>query len=392
MGISLQPQAQVLTAYGTETTFGTIATNDSTAKIFRTTSGQGLKLSKAPIASEEVRSDLQRQRDRHGAQSVTGTLGGELSLGTFDDLLQASMRSTWSAPLTSGAFSFSYDPATGVITRATGGFLSEGFRIGDTVTLVGAGSNSGIPVTLTAVSAATCTVGNRLALGTASTVAGVTMVRPKKLVTGTTRRSFSVEHWQPAITNSERFLGCRASGFTLNVPASGPIGIEFAFTGRSLVTNTARYFTSAVNTTSLQMASPDAVIIYNGTQAATVTALTLALTNNHTVPPVAGSTLSPDVIEGAGQVTGSVTMYVTSQAQLNAFVNETGPLSLQVMCRELATAGFITFGVQNFTLGDYTTERIGQGDAQLVTFPLLVGVATDAQSDASMLTICASNA
>jgi hypothetical protein len=393
MGVSIQPQAGVTTVYREQTTPGVLATNDSSARVFRSTSTAGLRLVKSAVATAEVRSDLQKQRDRHGMRSVAGELPAELSLGTFDDLLQAVMRSTWSSPLTSGSFTLtSYVQSTGVITRATGSFVGEGFRVGDTIFANSAiGVNQNIPVVLTAVGTTTATVGNRTAWVDVSGPTGVTVTRSKKLTLGTTRRYFSVEHWAPTIADSQRFIDVRVSSVSFTFERGQPIGVSFGFTGRDMQTGTSQYFTSPTTSTSLQMTAADSLAILLGAQSLTLTSATLTLNLNHILPEVAGSVTGPDVIEGQATVEGSVTFYVTSQAQLAAYLAET-QVVLSLLFRELGTNGFIGVSATNCTFGDYTTERIGQSDAQLVTVPLIVGIASGSDRDASMLTIQASNA
>lgn len=57
----------------------------------------GLKLSKNTLQSEEIRADRQISDLRHGAFQVGGGIGGELSDGTYDDLLEAALGGSWAA-------------------------------------------------------------------------------------------------------------------------------------------------------------------------------------------------------------------------------------------------------------------------------------------------------
>lgn len=57
----------------------------------------GLKLSKNTLQSEEIRSDRQISDLRHGAYQVGGGVAGELSDGTYDDLLEAALGGSWSS-------------------------------------------------------------------------------------------------------------------------------------------------------------------------------------------------------------------------------------------------------------------------------------------------------
>lgn len=394
MGVSFQLQPNVDTRYRVETAYGALPANDATARRFRTNAGSGLALTKAPIAPNEIRSDLQRVRGRHGPRSVTGSLAGDLSLGSFDTLLEAALRGTFSAPLTAAAFSASYVPATGVFTRATGSFLGEGFRVGDVVT-ASTGVNAGVPAVLVAVGTTTATIGNRDAWAAQSVVAGVTITRPKKVIMGSSpvRRSFSVEHWEPGAVSSQRFLGCRVASLAFTQPPEGMVGVDFGFVGQDMAAPAAsQYFTAATDTTTLGMASTDAIVCYNGQQVATLSAASLSLDLALSSTPVIGSVLTPDVFDGVAGVAGSLTFLKQGTGLMTQFLAETGTLSLQLVYREVGTAGFIAVNVGQFSVGSVETERIGESGAQLETASLLVGIPTASDRDASILTICTSAA
>jgi len=397
MGVSFQLQPNVDTRYRVETAFGVLPTNDSTARRFRTNAGSGLSLTKAPISPNEIRSDLQRVRGRHGPRSVTGSLAGDLSLGSFDTLLEAALRATYTAPLTSATFTLTtYVAATGIMTRASGSFSGEGFRVGDVVTFNSAvGANSGIPMILVAVGTTTATVGNRLSVVDASGPTGVTVTRPKKLAAGATpvRRSFSVEHWEAGAASSQRFLGCRVASLAFAQPPEGMVGVDFGFIGQDMAAPaSSQYFTSATDTTTLGMVAVDAIVCYNGAQVATLSAASLTLDLGLSSTPVIGSVLTPDVFDGVAGVTGSLTFLKQNTGLMTQFLNETGTLSLQLMYREAGTQGFVAVNVGQFSVGSVETERIGESGAQLETASILVGIPTATDRDASMLTICTSAA
>lgn len=61
---------------------------------FRVTSS-GLDINIATLESEELRDDAETADFRLGARSVEGTVTGEMSFGTFDDLIAAALRGEW---------------------------------------------------------------------------------------------------------------------------------------------------------------------------------------------------------------------------------------------------------------------------------------------------------
>jgi hypothetical protein len=80
-------------AYVAETVFGTTPATPVLKPIRHT--GTTLGLSKDAIESEELRQDRQVANFRHGNKSVAGDLNVELSYGTFDDLIEATLAGTW---------------------------------------------------------------------------------------------------------------------------------------------------------------------------------------------------------------------------------------------------------------------------------------------------------
>jgi hypothetical protein len=80
-------------AYVAENTFGTTPTTPTFTPIRHT--GTTIGLSKDAIESEELRQDRQIANYRHGNKSVAGDVNVELSYGTFDDLLEATLAGTW---------------------------------------------------------------------------------------------------------------------------------------------------------------------------------------------------------------------------------------------------------------------------------------------------------
>lgn len=381
-----------ITAYRVETAPGVLPTNDATARVFRTNSGPGLALTKKPIPSNEIRATLDMVRPRHGVRAVAGTLMGDMSLTTFDPLIEAAFRGTFAAILTSATFTLtSYVSATGIITRATGSFIGEGFKVGDVVFFNSAvGANVSIPMVLIAVGTATATVGNAKSIQDVSGPTGVTITRPKKVIQSTapTLRTFSVEHWAATALNSERFLGCRVSSLGFNQPAEGMVGVDVGFMGVDRAIAAAQFFTAASTYTTVPMATPDAIVCYAGGQALAVQSCNLAIALQTTAPSVVGSVTVPTVFDGVMNVTGSLQIMQQDQTNIAAFQNET-PLSLTLLYREQGTFNFNAVSVPTFTLGDATAQnRISPSGPVLETCPLLVGVGSGTDRDPSMITFC----
>jgi hypothetical protein len=83
-------------SYILEAAFGVTPATTPELKPIRHT-GTTLGLSKDAVESEELRQDRQVSNFRHGNRSVGGDINFELSYGSFDDLLEATLCGTWAA-------------------------------------------------------------------------------------------------------------------------------------------------------------------------------------------------------------------------------------------------------------------------------------------------------
>lgn len=81
--------------YVQESSYGVTPSSDPTLKYLRNTAGD-ISLAKDTFASEELYGDRQMRHFRHGAQTVTNEITGEMSASTYDDLLEAALSGTWS--------------------------------------------------------------------------------------------------------------------------------------------------------------------------------------------------------------------------------------------------------------------------------------------------------
>lgn len=395
MGISYQIQPDVITCYRVQATHGVLAANDATARRFRTNTGPGMSLTKAPIIPGEVKSNLLSTRPRHGPRNVSGNLTSDLSLTAFDPLFEAMCRGTFSATLTSASFTMGYVAATGVLTRSAGSFIGELLKVGDVIVPAGAGAgvNVGVPGIVVAVGTTTLTIGNKSSWVDITAGAGVTVTRPKKVIDGVppVLRDFSIEHFEAGAANSERYIDCRLHTFAFAQPPEGDVTLDVGFTGLDRLLGTTRYFGAATEYTSPPMAAVDAIVCYNGSQVLNLSACSLSGNLQVQAPFVVGAAVSPNAFDGVKQIAAQLTFLKTGQSNISAFQNETGPFSLQIMYKEVGTQGFTCVNIPAFTLGSATaSQRIGASGAQLEVVDLLIGEASGTDKDPTMMSICTS--
>ncbi|HEV7417866.1 MAG TPA: phage tail tube protein, partial [Tianweitania sediminis] len=159
--MAYQSGRNVAVSYKLETEFGQLP-GATDAKAFRPNSGQ-LTLAKEAITSNEIRRDGMSTRGRHGSRSVTGQYAGDLSVGTFDELIEAVFRGTFEAALTidqdaMASATIAVDANT--ITAPAGSFIAAGLRVNDVIRLGEgfAAGNQNLNVRIVGLTATTITV------------------------------------------------------------------------------------------------------------------------------------------------------------------------------------------------------------------------------------------
>jgi hypothetical protein len=372
-----QTGRNIAVAYAAESTFGTIA-GAGTSKIFRPNSGS-ISLTKEAIRSNENRRDGQMTRGRHGSRSVGGSYTGDLSLGSYDDFIQAVMRGTFDAPLALSGLSLTADNAARTITRSAGSWITDGVRVGDVVrfgawtTTANNNKNfrvTGLTATVMTVAEAPTTV------GTAQT--SVTLSRPKKVLMGTTPRSFTIEESEIDIDGSEVFLGCRIGQMALRLAPNGMATVTFTVVGQDMQVMTGAqspYFTSPVATTSIGMTAVEAAIRLGNGDILDATAVDLSINLNAAAQPVVGSVLTPDVFTNLASVEGSITALRQDVTRVQSFLNE-DQLSLHLLFteNEAEPKDFCSFFLGNFSLSSATKSELGSDGPRTQQLSLLVGI------------------
>lgn len=351
--------------YKQESTWGT-APGASGAQLMRRVESS-IDLVKDTYQSNEIRSDYQISDFRHGSRRVEGSLRGELSCGTHKDFIAAALRRDFAAvtAATGLGLTIAGSGPTYTVTRATGSFLTDGFKVGDIVrATVGALHASNINKNLVIVGL-TATVATVLVLNGSSLVAegpisGCTVtVQGKKTyvpTTGHLDRSFAIEHWYADIAQSELFTGCKADQVAISMPASGIATIDVSVKGKDVTTSTAAYYTSpTAATTSGVLAAANGILAVNGVGVAVVTGLNLTIAGGYNGEAVVGSNSTPALFPGRVNVSGQLTALFEDATLRDAFLNET-EASLIVVMSESNVAAANAFGI--------TIPRLKFGGAQ----------------------------
>ena len=292
-------------------------------------------LEKEFYESNEISTSYQQVDGRHGVKSISGSISGELSPGTYADFFAAALARDFTAGVSATGVSYTI-AASGdfwTVTRDAGNFLADGFKAGDIVRITAAGGNAAnvgnnlLILSLTAT-VATVMVLNGSDLVTEGPIASATVtVQGKKTfvpMTGHTDKSFAIESYYGDIAQSELALGNKVSTVGVSLPASGLATVDFSFMGRDRVNGTSAYFTSptAAPTTGL-VAAVNGALVVNGVPVAVLTSLTFNINRNLASATVVGSNLSAEIFEGRALVDGSFDAYFTNGTIRDYFENET---------------------------------------------------------------------
>lgn len=381
--MAYQTGKNILVAFKLEGTPGTPA-GATGATVFRPVSG-AMQLDKRTIDSQENRRDGQTTRGRHGAKSVAGTYVGEISLGTFDALIEAMFRGTWGATLQATQADFTnIISGANSLTIGGGSWITKGFRCGDVIRATGLpdAANNAKNLHITDLTATVATIAETLVVNAAPDTA-FTLDRPKVLLNpvegSLIRRAFTIEERDIDIDASRLFVFNRVSQLRIQLNPANMARISVTFAGQtasSLTGGSSPYFTNPAATTSPPMVGTDGKLIMGGVAIADLTALDLTFNLAAQGVDVAGSGgLTPDIFEGSFRVTGQITTLIDSDTRFTQYLNET-QFDLQVTFVEPEgdPQDFISFFLGGITLGNNQRSELGQEGPRTQQFNVISGI------------------
>lgn len=339
-----------------ESTWGTAAGASGGYYLRRVTSDLGLEKDK--YESNEIRSDYQRNDMRHGVRSIKGSINGELSAGTYKDLMAAAVRKAFTAvsAITSLSLTMATSGAYYTITRGSGSWISDGVKVGDVVRITAGSvdalnSNKNFFVLVETATVLTVTPLNGSAMTAEGPIASCTVaVTGKKAyvpTTGHTDDSFTIEHWFSDISQSELFTGCKIDQMDIALPPTGLATGTFQFMGKDVTTADSQYFSSPTAVTSTgALAAVNGVLIAQGGAIALVTGLNFSLKANMSAEAVVGSNTYGFITPGRVLVDGQLTAVFADATLRDYFINETEvQLAVALTASGAAAADFICFSL-----------------------------------------------
>lgn len=386
-------------AYKKESAWGTLAGATGGKLLRRVTAS--FNLVKEAYESGEIRTDRQIADYRHGVRSAEGSLNGELSPASYADFMGSIVgRDFTTAPASASAsVTIAASGALYTVTRATGDFLTDGFKVGQVVRLTGAGlsvdnvaknlliaSATATELTVKVVNGSTLTAEGPIASVTV-TAAGKTTFVPAN---GHTDQSYTVEEFYSDIAQSEVYTGMKLNSMAVQLPATGLTTVDFGFAGKDLTQSGAtQYFTSpAAQNANGIFAAVNGVMLVNGAPVALVTSADFSVERATENATAVGSNSVAEIFTGRIRVTGNLSVYFQDAAFRSYFDAET-PVSivLTLTTDNAANAEFVTFTMPKVKLGSFTKDDGELGIVASASFQALLNDVVDAGLPATTIQI-----
>ena len=392
--MAIQNAVEVDIQYVEEVTPGTTPATPQMIQQRRVSSS--LALNKATFQSQEARLDRNISDFRHGLRTVSGDIVGEVSVGAWDDFIEAGMGVDWDTEIVIDNTDVTSIAATsGVWTVGSGSLITEGLKVGDVFTLGAtvAGANANKNFIITSIpTATTMTTFPAPADLSADTTFTLTRSGEKTLVggTGAAMKHFTIEQGYLNITQYEIFKGMAVGSLAFALTAEGMLGITCGFLGldKDPFTQTPLDATPTAVPSNAILAALNGALVIDTSEVAVVTGININVNNNLTSNAVVGRNISPAIFRGSCNISGNFTAFFENETIPDAFDNET-ILSLHSLVEEPSgtVPGFMRFSMNSIKLGG-ATKTIAADGGVLIDYPFQALLpATSTVKDASALVI-----
>lgn len=331
------------TRFKRQTGKGVIASS-AAGQILRRTKST-FELAKETYSTEaEITSTQQLLSNRHGVRLVNGKISGILSPGTYGDMLAAVLRRDFAAvtPVASLGITIAGAGPTYTVTRGTGSWLTDGFKVGGVMRLSAgalnaANINKNLVITGLTATVATVMPANGVAMAAEGPVTGCTATMPGKITfapsSGHTNVYYTIEEWMSDVPSSERNQDCQITKVDLSLPGSGNASIDLTAIGLDQSASTTALFTSpTVETTTSSLVAASGLLLVGGVAQAVVTDLKIGIDGKgQPADGVVGAVVRPDIFRGKIMVQGSFTAYFLDTVVADAFRSETNSAIVAVL-------------------------------------------------------------
>lgn len=353
-----QTAANVQVVIKVQSALGTPATG-SGGTGFNVKPGNGITLQKQTIPDQAVRRDGQSKRARQGSYNAMAVYPMQLAVGTHDMLWEALIRGTWVAQASLSPAQFtSLTTTTSTIVAAAAVFLTTApVRIGDQVQLTthSTASNNGKWLRVLGVTGTVITVptGSLVTDAVADTTVNILVARTISMGTSPTERYFTIEDNSVDIDVSEYATDMKVTKVEFNAQPNQTIEVTWTFMGLNVTPLTgvsSPNLTAPTYSTTLPLVMKDGTIRIAGVDQTVLTGFQWSYDLKGQVPDTL-SDQGPDVFNGNGVLTGSMSALRQDSTFLNAFKDET-TVSFFINCQERVATGIFLKPFISFYFGD----------------------------------------
>lgn len=340
------------TSWKKQTALGSASTG-SGGKTARRTSSI-FKADRDMFESDEINSHHMSTGSAYGLKKADGNISGLLSSGTWAELFASLLEKDMTAGVNSAALTLTYAGSSGAwtATRATGSFLTDGFKVGDVVRAsagsVSANNSRNFLVTVVTALVITFRVFDGVAVTAGSSTTTTLTVTGKKSftpLTAHTKDYYSVEEYYSDLVKSELFSDMRVGNIAVSLPATGNATVSIDFVGLNRTTSGTQVLTTPTTTTTAIMSAANGFISIGGTSQAVATGINFAISNSaQNAGAVIGSNSGADVTTGKIRVSGSFTAQFDSTT-LQALFDAESNTNLNVVLTgdNTGTSDFVSF-------------------------------------------------
>jgi hypothetical protein len=370
-------------AIAKETQWG-VAPAAGSARLLRRVTAN-FNLAKENYQSGEIRVSQQVADMRHGTRSSTGAINGELSAGSYSDLMEALVARDFAvvAPQTALSVTIAAAGDNWTVTRAAGSWLTAGVSPGMVVRLTAgtfnaANLNKNLLVLSVTALALTVRVLNGTVLVAEGPIASATatvMGRSTFVpLTGHTDQSFAVEERYSDNNQYERHVGVVVNSMNVQIPSNGMATVDFGLVGKDMdrATNTAYFTNPTAQSSTGVVAGANGMVMLNGSPVAIVTSADFSIERATENGVVVGSNSLVGIFTGRITASGNMSMYFVDGTVRDMFNNES-EVSVVFTLTEgsLATSNALSFVFPRVKIGGFDKADGEQGVIATVPFTAL---------------------
>ncbi len=349
-------------SYCPEVTPGTTPATPTFKELRRT--GGGLKLKQTTVKSDEVRADRMRRKGSRTERWAEGSLNFEFSYESFDDMLEAALFGTWTAPVSISGTDISFTASTKTVGSVTTNLSA--LAAGQKFVVDGSASNDGV-LTASTVAAHAVVVDETLVDELAGATVGLSS--DGMLRNGTTAKSFSFEQGHEDINQYFQFRGCYIDGLKVDVPAAGKItgSIDVMGMSGSRTTSTVRTALTAANDNDILNGTSNISDVTEGAAAMDeLLKVSIEIKNNLRKNNVVGLITPKRLKAGTSEVSGSIEVYFQDGTLVDKYLNfDESSLSFRIDAPE----GFYIVTIPAYTYSGDTPDATGLDEDTKIVAP-----------------------